>query len=162
VIRPLLRAATVMGAVLFLGAAIFSFGSSTSVASAASAAVAQAPAKQTFGRASSTLTPAILIGNTLYLSGQLGTSGKADGIAGETKAAILAGQELLKQAQMDLQDVVAVTVYLTDVADFAGMNKAYSELFSATPRPTRTTVVVKELVVAGAKVEVTMTAVKAR
>ena len=165
-IRPFsLRTAGISGALILLGVAMWSFNSSTTTANAAAASVAQAqpPAKQAFGNASKTLQGAILVGNTLYLSGQLGTAaGRAEGIGGETKSAILAGQKLLKAAEMDLPDVVAVTVYLTDVADFQGMNTAYSELFSAIPRPTRTTVVVKELVVAGAKVEVTMTAVKAR
>ncbi len=159
-----LRSASFVGVLAAMGVAMWSFNSSSSTASAAAASVAQAQpaAKQVFGSASKTLQGAILVGNTLYLSGQLGTSGKADGIGGETKAAILAGEKLLKAAQMELSDVVAVTVYLVDVADFGGMNTAYSELFSAIPRPTRTTVVVKELVVTGAKVEVTMTAVKAR
>ena len=165
-IRPLyFHTAGVIAVVGALGVAAWSFNESSATASAASTAVVQAAqpgAKQAIGRGSNTLTPGILIGNTLYISGQLGRSGRAGGIGGETEAAINAAQNVLKEAQMDLSDVVAVTVYLTDVADFQGMNQAYTKMFTSLPRPTRTTDVVKELVVSGAKVEVTMMAVKAR
>ena len=158
-----LRVTSVIGIVAVLSAAVWSFNafSSTASASAASVAQAQAAAKQVIGNPSGTLTPGILIGNTLYLSGQLGTRARADGIAGETKAAIEAAQTILKNAQMELTDVVAVTAYLVDVNDFQAFNQAYTALFTTQPRPTRTTVIVKELV-SQAKVELTMTAVKAR
>ena len=62
---------------------------------------------------------------------------------------------------MDLSDVVAVTVYLADINDFNAMNGAYAGMFTTDPRPTRTTVAVAGLV-GGAKLEMTMTAVKTR
>lgn len=112
------------------------------------------------GRAGSMLTSGMLVGNTLYLSGQLpGRAARDSGIGPQTKSAIAASQAILKQAGMDLPNVVAVTVYITDVADFAAMNTAYMEMFTTDPRPTRTTVVAG-LVSAGAKIEVTMVAVR--
>ncbi|MEO7362397.1 MAG: RidA family protein, partial [Gemmatimonadaceae bacterium] len=45
------------------------------------------------------------------------------------------------------------TVFLVDVKDFAGMNSVYSEFWPTSP-PARSTVVVKELVSATAKVEI--------
>jgi enamine deaminase RidA (YjgF/YER057c/UK114 family) len=157
-----LRVTSIAGVIAILGVAVYSFNSFTSTASASATSVTQQPAgKQVIGNPSSTLTPGILIGNTLYLSGQLGTRGRAEGVAGETKAAIESAQNILKAAQMDLTDVVAVTAYLVDVNDFQTFNQAYTAMFSTQPRPTRTTVIVKELV-SQAKVELTMTAVKAR
>jgi enamine deaminase RidA (YjgF/YER057c/UK114 family) len=111
------------------------------------------------GRGSAMLSPGILIGNTLYLSGQLGTAGRDSGVAGETKAAIESARRILQAAEMDLKDVVSVTAFLVDTADYRPFNAAYTSLFTTDPRPTRTTVFVKQLV-NNAKVELTMTAVK--
>lgn len=162
-----ITAATFVGGAAILGAAVWSFSvnASSASATAANAAQEQPQAKQVIvpagGRAGGLLTPGIMIGNTLYLSGQLGSQGKADGVAGETKAAINNALNILKAANMGLSDVVSVTAYLVDLADYSAFNGAYTELFTTQPRPTRTTVVVKELV-GGAKVELTMTAVKTR
>lgn len=151
-----------------LGGALWAFGSSSASAAAAAAATSmsstqdqQMSGKQLVGRGSNLLSPGILVGNTLYLSGQLGTQGRAEGISGETRAAITNAQNILKMAQMDLPDVVSVTAYLVESADYQAFNKVYTEMFSAMPKPTRTTVIVKELV-NSAKVELTMTAAKAR
>lgn len=109
------------------------------------------------------LAPGILVGNTLYLSGQLpGRAMRDSAIGPQARSAIGTARTILQAAGMDYSDVVAITVYLTDVADFQAFNAAYAEFFTADPRPTRTTVVVKELVSAGAKIELTMTAVKTK
>jgi enamine deaminase RidA (YjgF/YER057c/UK114 family) len=164
VIRSIfLRTTSVIGvlAILVVAAGAFNSFASTAAATAAAASQAQPAAKQVFGNPSNTLTPGILVGNTLYLSGQLGSRGRADGIGGETKAAIENAQNILKMAQMELTDVVSVTAFLVDINDFQAFNTAYTAMFTTQPKPTRTTVSVKELV-GGAKVELTMVAVKAR
>jgi 2-iminobutanoate/2-iminopropanoate deaminase len=50
------------------------------------------------------------------------------------------------------------TCFLTDVNDFATFNKVFRGYFPANP-PARSTVVVKELVLAGAKIEIDCVAV---
>ena len=106
------------------------------------------------------LTQGIMVGNTLYLSGQLaGRAARDSGIGPETKSAIRAAETILKAAGMDLSNVVSVTAYLADIADFQAFNAAYTELFTTDPRPTRTTMQVAALV-GGAKVELTMVAVR--
>ena len=57
-----------------------------------------------------------------------------------------------------LADIVAVQIFLIDKADAAGMNRAYRDYFAA-PYPVRATVVVKELLAAGLRIEITATAV---
>lgn len=52
-----------------------------------------------------------------------------------------------------LDKVLKCTVYITAAADFATFNKLYVEYFPKDP-PARSSVVVKELVVPGAKLEV--------
>jgi 2-iminobutanoate/2-iminopropanoate deaminase len=112
------------------------------------------------GRAGALLTPGIMVGNTLYLSGQLGSRASRDsGIGPETKSAIRAAQGILQAAGMDLANVVSVTAYLSNIADFQAFNAAYTEMFTTDPRPTRTTLQVAALV-GNAKVELTMVAVR--
>lgn len=52
-----------------------------------------------------------------------------------------------------LADVVQVQVFLVDKADAPGMNKVYAEIFHA-PYPVRATVVVKELLSEGLRIEI--------
>lgn len=52
-----------------------------------------------------------------------------------------------------LDRVLKCGVFLTEAGDFAAFNKVYVEYFPKDP-PARSTVIVKELVVAGAKVEI--------
>ena len=112
------------------------------------------------GRAGALLTPGLMVGNTLYLSGQLGGRAARDsGIGPETKSAIRNALAILQAAGMDLSNVVSVTAYITNLADFAAFNAAYTEMFTVDPRPTRTTVQVAGLV-NNAKVELTMVAVR--
>ena len=114
----------------------------------------------------SPLTPAILIGDTLYLSGSTGgdpVTGQlvAGGFEPEMRQIMSNVQTVLKEAGMTLADVVTVTAYLADMADFARFNQIYREYFTSTPLPTRSTVAVKDLARA-ARLELTMTAVRTR
>jgi uncharacterized membrane protein len=68
---------------------------------------------------------------------------------------------VLKAAGMDYSDVVSVVVYLGDIKDFAQMNTIYKEYFKTEPLPTRSTVAVSGLA-RGAKLEITMTAVRTK
>ena len=60
---------------------------------------------------------------------------------------------ILAAAGTTKDNIVKCTVFLIDVKDFAGMNKAYTEFFTKEP-PARSTVVVAALVTPGAKLEV--------
>ena len=53
---------------------------------------------------------------------------------------------------LSLQDVVKVTIWLTDAADFGGFNAAYSDFFGD-HRPARSTVR-SDLMLPGANVEI--------
>ncbi len=112
----------------------------------------------------SPLSPAILVGNTLYMSGATGgnpVTGQlvSGGFEAEFRQVMANLQTVLKAAEMDLTNVVAVTAYLADMSDFARFNEIYREHFTAQPLPTRSTVAVKELA-RGARIELTMTAVR--
>ncbi|WP_375597085.1 RidA family protein [Devosia sp. Naph2] len=65
----------------------------------------------------------------------------------------------LRAAGGDLRNLAMVQIFLTDSADAAGMNAVYREYFTAQPFPVRATVVVKELLAKGLRIEMTATAV---
>ena len=90
---------------------------------------------------------AVRVGDTLYLSGVLGTKDRQlveGGIAAETARALEIISERLAEHELTTADVVKCSVFLADIADFAAMNKVYTKVF-APPRPTRTTVAVSGL-----------------
>ena len=114
----------------------------------------------------SPLSPAILVGDTLYLSGSTGgdpATGQLvqGGFEPEMRQIMSNVQTVLKTAGMDLSNVVSVTAYLADMADFPRFNEIYREYFKTDPLPARSTVAVKELA-RNARIELTMTAVRSR
>ncbi|MGE0816066.1 MAG: RidA family protein [Vicinamibacterales bacterium] len=114
----------------------------------------------------SPLVPGILVGDTLYLSGSTGgdpVSGQlvAGGLEPEMKQIMTNVQTVLAAADMSLSDVVAVTTYLADMSDYTRFNELYRSYFPNGAYPTRSTVAVKELA-RGARLEITMTAVRSR
>ena len=110
-------------------------------------------------------SPGLMVGDTLYLSGVIGNDSSGQPVAGglepEMRQAFANAGATLKAAGLDFSDVVSVTVYLGDIKDFGQMNQIYKEFFKTEPLPTRSTVAVKDLV-RGAKLEITMTAVRTK
>lgn len=107
-------------------------------------------------------SPGILSDGTLYVSGQVGRDLKTGKQPEEFEAEVRLTLEnigiILKEAGMSFDDVVAVNVYLTDMALFQRMNSVYVTFFKE-PRPARTTVGVAKL--AGEyRIEITVTARK--
>ncbi|MDB5587864.1 MAG: RidA family protein [Devosia sp.] len=64
----------------------------------------------------------------------------------------------IRAAGGTLANVVQVQVFLIDKADAKGMNAVYAEFFKQ-PYPVRATVVVKELLASGLRVEILATAI---
>ena len=78
---------------------------------------------------------AIRVGRTVYVSGEVGidpTTGNFKGplIGDQTDQALMNVAAILAAAGLTLDNVVATTVYLLDVNDFAGMNAAYASFFT--------------------------------
>jgi 2-iminobutanoate/2-iminopropanoate deaminase len=92
---------------------------------------------------------AVWTGDLLYCSGQTPIdplTGKlvAGEITEQTQQAFNNLETVLASAGLSMDDVIKVNVYLTSMANFAGMNQVYQQRFSA-PYPARTTVAVAEL-----------------
>ncbi len=66
-------------------------------------------------------------------------------IAAQTEAVIENLRTILRAAGADLDHLVDVTVFLTDMADYAAFNAVYDRYFASATGPTRTTVAVREL-----------------
>jgi 2-iminobutanoate/2-iminopropanoate deaminase len=109
------------------------------------------------GASTSPLSPAIVVGETIYCSGQVGrdpaTGTVPADIRAQTRHCIENLRAVLRQAGADLTDVAKCTVFLTRQEDFAAMNEVYAELFPE-PRPARSTVVVAALARPGLVVEI--------
>ena len=98
------------------------------------------------------------VGNTLYLSGELGFDAEGnipEGITAQTENTIANIKATLAKEGLDLSHVVSATCYLTDPADFASFNAVYAAAFPE-PYPVRTTVGVALMI--PAKVEITVIA----
>ena len=79
----------------------------------------------------------------------------------QTRAVIENIRDILRSVDADLSDLVQVTTYLVDMADFAGYNEVYAEFFDHTG-PTRTTVAVRELPHPHLLIEITAVAIRHR
>lgn len=65
-------------------------------------------------------------------------------VAVQTRAVFTNVQKILQSQGADLKDIVDITTFLVDMADFGAYNSAYAELFGY-DGPTRTTVAVHQL-----------------
>ena len=104
-------------------------------------------------------------GPLLFLSGQIAIDPSTnklvtDNITKETHQVMQNLQSVLKAADMDFDNVVKTTIYLTDMNNFSEVNKTYGEYFKKTKAfPARATVEISRLP-AGARVEIEMIAYK--
>ena len=105
------------------------------------------------------------VGNTLYLSGQIGLDPATrklveGGVQAETRRAIENCRAIVEAAGYSLKDVVQVQVFLVNIDDYQAMNQVYATYFQENP-PARAALAVAALP-GGAQVEILMTAMKGR
>jgi 2-iminobutanoate/2-iminopropanoate deaminase len=92
---------------------------------------------------------AVQVGNILFISGQIAINpqtGSIDStdIAAETHQVLLNIKAVLAEAQMDFNNVVKATIFLSDMSLFAPVNEIYGTYFPG-DFPARETVAVKGL-----------------
>lgn len=107
-------------------------------------------------------SPGVISNGFLFVSGQVGTDPEtnklvAGGIEAETEQTIKNIKTILEDAGASLDDVVNVTVYLSNMDDFPKMNAIYKQHFKEGSYPARATIGAAKLVF-GSSVEMTMTA----
>jgi 2-iminobutanoate/2-iminopropanoate deaminase len=107
---------------------------------------------------------AVLIGNTLYTSGQIAINPATselvlDTIEIETKQVMENLNAILEAAGMTFSDVVKTTIFISDMHDFAKINAIYGAYFDEKIAPARETVQVAALP-KFVNVEISMVAIK--
>src|SRR5210317_1998919 len=85
---------------------------------------------------------AVRVGNTLYLSGQLGnvpgTKGLVEGgIGPETRQTMENIKMTLEKYGSDMDHVVKCTVFMADMAEWGAMNEVYATYFKPSKMPAR-------------------------
>ena len=108
-------------------------------------------------------TDAVRAGDLLFVSGIVAVDGEGrlvggDDVVAQTRQVFENMRAVLAAAGCGFEDVVKVTVFLTDIDDRPLINPVRQEVFGAA-RPASTLVEVSRLAVEGAKVEVEAVAV---
>ena len=110
-------------------------------------------------------SPAVRVGDVIYLSGQIGAplGSKAvvpGGVGAETRQALSNIRTIVEAAGSSIERVFKCTVFLMDIGDYDAMNREYTVVFPVDP-PARSTVAGSGLAV-GARVEIECMAVAGR
>lgn len=113
-------------------------------------------------KANAPFSDAVQVGNTFYLSGQIGMNHDirelvSGGIEAETKQTLKNIEEVLTFHGLKLENVVKATVILSTMEDFSIMNTVYESYFQQ--KPARTTFAASGLA-SGAKIEIEVVAIK--
>ena len=112
------------------------------------------------GQAGPNFSPAIKVGNRLFISGGTGTTAdNAGDMKAQTTETLKRFAPALKAAGFDYKDIVSSDVFVTDVTKFNDMNDGYRPVFPTDP-PVRATVGIGRLAGQSAIVEIMVTAVK--
>ena len=119
-------------------------------ASAVASTVSSAPAAQAgalketvngityhmpYGRPTRPFTPAVQVGDILYLAGQIGTSASAQGgvvpggIQAETRQTMLNIKDVLDKSGSSMEHVFKCTVFMADMKEWDSMNEVYTTFF---------------------------------
>lgn len=111
-----------------------------------------------YGRPTRPFTPAVRVGNLLYLSGQIGTAPNAQGgvvaggIQAETRQTMENIKDVLLKSGSSLDRVVKCTVFMADMREWDAMNEIYVTFFPRN-KPARSALGANGLAL-GARVEI--------
>jgi 2-iminobutanoate/2-iminopropanoate deaminase len=108
-------------------------------------------------------TDAVRAGNLLFVSGLVAVDGEGNLVGGEdvvaqTRQVFENMRAILAAAGCGFENVVKVTIFLTDIDDRPAINPVRQEVFGEA-RPASTLVEVTRLAVSGARVEIEAVAV---
>ena len=144
-----------LGGASVAGAAMAVAGGAVTEASAAEAGKGR---RVIGGSPYATFSRAVAFDRVVFVAGVVGQkSGTGKLVSTEFEPQCRQALENLKgsveAAGSSMGEVLQCTCFLTDMVDFATFNEVYKSYFPSNP-PARSTVVVKELVVPGAKLEI--------
>lgn len=96
-----------------------------------------------FGAPTRPFSPAVRVGNLIFLAGQIGTDASAagavvsGGIAAETKQTLENIKQVLATQGLAMDRVVKCTVFMADMKEWDAMNVVYRTYFTAPNFPAR-------------------------
>lgn len=107
---------------------------------------------------------AILVGNTLYTSGQIPVNPSTgelvmDCIENETNQVMKNLEAVLAAADMTFENVIKASIFISDMNNFTAINSVYGSYFNVETAPARETVEVAKLP-KSVNVEISMIAIK--
>jgi reactive intermediate/imine deaminase len=113
--------------------------------SVGTAAAQKAPVEylQPFGKPTRPFSPAVRVGNIVFLAGQIGTDAAANGalvsggIQPETRATLENIKRVLVAIGLTMDDVVKCTVFMADMKEWDAMNEVYRTYFKPERLPAR-------------------------
>ena len=88
-----------------------------------------------YGRPTRPFTPAVQVGDILYLAGQIGTGASAQGgvvpggIQAETRQTMLNIKDVLEKSGSSMDHVIKCTVFMADMKEWDAMNEVYTTFF---------------------------------
>jgi reactive intermediate/imine deaminase len=130
-------------------------GAETGAAAMADTAIYHTP----FGKPTRPFSPAVQVGDLIFLSGQIGTDASASGgvVAGgiepETRQTLDNIKRTLEAIGRSMDDVVKCTVMMADMAEWDRMNAVYRTYFREGRLPARSALGANGLAL-GARVEI--------
>ncbi|MBC2667158.1 RidA family protein [Novosphingobium flavum] len=83
------------------------------------------------------MSQAVIHGNTVYLSGQVGEPGES--VTEQTRTILAEIEALLAEAGSAKSKILMATIWLADMADFAEMNAVWDEWVGGQDAPARAT-----------------------
>lgn len=93
---------------------------------------------------------AVLTGNMLYISGQIALNPETneletEELQKETTRVMGNLKAILNEAEMDFENVIKTSIFISDMNNFAKINEVYGSYFDAETAPARETVEVANL-----------------
>ena len=88
-----------------------------------------------YGRPTRPFTPAVQVGDILYLAGQIGTAASAQGgvvpggIQAETRQTMMNIKDVLEKSGSSMDHVFKCTVFMADMKEWDSMNEVYTTFF---------------------------------
>lgn len=104
------------------------------------------------------MSQAVIHGQTVYLAGQVAAGAPGGSVAAQTQEILANIDALLAEARTDKSRLLSATIWLTEIATFAEMNRVWDAWVVAGAAPARATVVSARLASPEFKVEIAVIA----
>ena len=104
------------------------------------------------------MSQAVIHNKTVYLAGQVAGNALGASVTEQTQSILGGIDELLRQAGTEKSHLLSATIWLTDMATFAEMNKVWDAWVVPGAAPARATVVSAELALSGFNIEIAVIA----